>query len=321
MKRMKCAAKSLLFFSVCCQTVRAEEIAEDFSGHSLVVGVNRVQQQLTFERNDIDVAVVGRLLQYQYFNGDWMGGVSLTDSSGDESSSGATAYQLDLDGKSVVVFIEHTLRQIGNGTAWLGAGVGSATDEQSFVAQHSAQRFIQQRPVGSGDVTVETRSHSLSLDGGYSFLLDSSSISVSTGLTQQWLHEEKRAVVRPVDRPEVIQQQSTDEQTLIAGLSAGYETYWLMSPELELAVFAGARYQYTLGGDGQVHQSQLRRGARGVQQGQRSESFQQENDSASAMTLRLSLFFQSLNLAFEVDKFSDQAIADAYYGVTAGVNF
>ena len=314
---MKYTAASLLFFCSCCQIASAEEVSEQFSGHSLMVGVNRVQQQLTFEQNDIDVAVAGRTLQYQYFNGDWSGGVSLTDSHGDKSGSGATAYQLDLDGKSVAVFIEHTLRQIGNGTAWLGAGVGSATDEQSFVAQ----RFVQQRPAGSGDVTVESRFRSLSLDGGYSFLLDSSSISVSAGLTQQWLHEEKRAVVRPVDRPEVIQQQNTDEQTLIGGLSAGYEKYWLMNPELEFAVFAGARYQYTLGGDGQIHQSQLRRGARGVQQGQRSESFQQENDSASALTLRLSLFFQQLNLAVEMDKFSDQSMADAYYGATAGLSF
>lgn len=314
---MKYAAIYLLFFCGCCQITIAEDVTEQWSGHSLMIGFNRVGQPFSFEQNDIEVVLVGRMLQYQYFSGDWSGGLSVSESRGDKSAADSTAYQLDLEGESLVVFLEHRLRQFGNGTAWLCTGVGSAVDEQSL----SAQRFVNQRPVGRGAIGVESRFRSFSIEGGYSFVLESSSISASVGLTQQWLHEKQRALVQPVDATDVMQQQNIDEQTLIAGLSVGYEKYWQINTELEWSVFTGVRYQYTVGGSGKIYQSQFRRGTRGVQQGQRSESFQQENDSTSAVSLRLAAYFQQFNLAFDVDKLSDQSIDDAYYGATAGLNF
>lgn len=311
-KNMKYVTLFLLTVSTAVYSADETDSGEGYSGHSVMVGMNRFRQQLTFEQRDINLPITGQTLQYQYFSGDWMFGTSLSQSDGDDTESGKEAYQLDVDGRAINVFAERTVGQFTSGSGWIGVGIGSGSDEQQYKAQRSG---------GSGEVRVTSRFRSVSLDGGYSHLLESSRISVSGGLTQQWFSDDKKATVVRNGKPAVEQQEDKNEQALLAGVSAGLEKFWLVNQDTELAAYVGFRYQYTLGGDGQVQQSQLRRGARGVQQGQRNETFEQENDSATASTLRLSLFYRQLNLTLEVDKFSDQSLADAYYAGSMGLNF
>ena len=319
-KNMKCVTVLLLTISaaVChADTSSGSEISIDpdsepaspvYSGHSLMLGGSRFRQQLNFEQRDLELVISGRSLQYQYFSGDWILGGSLAQTSGDDTESGKLAYQLEVDGQAVNLFSERTLGQFGSGTTWFGVAVAAGRDEQSYNANRSG---------GSGKVSVKSRFRSISLDAGYSYPLESSRLSVSGGLTQQWFYDEKNARVSRSDEPTVEQRENSDEQALLAAVSAGFEKFWLLNADTELAAFAGLRYQYTLGGDGRIQQSQLRHGARGVQQRQRNETFNQENDSLAATNLRLSVFYRQLNLTLEVDKVSDESFADAYY--TAGV--
>jgi len=274
---------------------------------SIQYGIGQQRQLFSFEDQDLQTTVVSQALQYQYSLADKLIGFALSRSSADKSRSGDRAYQLEFGSQTVFVFAEINIEDF-----WLGMAASQGNDDSQYEIHYNNVQ---------GDVSDNTDFRNLSIDAGYGRFLSSSYWSVGAGLTHQWLVAKKQLRLIRAVNPNVAQNSNTTEQALLASLNANYEHYFSISESVELILSGAVNHQFTLSGDGRIQLNQQRRGPSGVQQNQLSEEIEQSNSAITSLSVRLSLLHDVYSLSAEVDQLSDQSSADAYYGLSLGVNF
>jgi len=274
---------------------------------SIQYGIGQQRQLFSFEDQDLQTTVVSQALQYQYSLSDKLIGFALSRTSADKSRSGDRAYQLEFDSQAVFVFAEINIDDF-----WLGMGASQGNDDSQYEIHYNNLQ---------GDVSNNTDFRNLSIDIGYGRFLSSSYWSVGAGLTHQRLVAKRQLILIRTVNPIVAQNSNTTEQALLASVNANYDYYFSVSEYAELILSGAVNHQFTLSGDGRIQLNQQRRGPSGVQQNQLSKELGQPNSRITSLSVRLSLLRDVYTLSAEVDQLSDQSAADAYYGLSLGMNF
>lgn len=316
MKLYECCSLSLksvinlmVMIALTSHAVYASEAdsSEEKADQSIQLGLGQQRQLFSFEDQDLQMPVSSQALQYQYSFPDWLLGLALSRSSADNSATGDQAYQLEFDGQTLFVFAEMNIDNF-----WLGMGASQGSDDSQYEIERSNVEGI---------VSNDTDFRNLSIDVGYGRFLSSSYWSVGAEITQQWLTAKKHLRLVRAGKPIAAQDSNTTEQALLGSISTRYEQYFNVSDYTELALSGAVNHQFTLSGDGRIQLNQQRRGPTGVQQNQLSKELEQSGAATTAFSVRLSLLYEVYALSAEIDQLSDQSAADAYYGVSLGMNF
>jgi len=299
---------NLLVISMSMNHVAYANASDSEEGdQSIQYGIGQQRQLFSFEDQDLQTTVVSQALQYQYSLSDKLIGFALSRTSADKSRSGDRAYQLEFDSQAVFVFAEINIDDF-----WLGMGASQGNDDSQYEIHYNNLQ---------GDVSNNTDFRNLSIDIGYGRFLSSSYWSVGAGLTHQRLVAKRQLILIRTVNPIVAQNSNTTEQALLASVNANYDYYFSVSEYAELILSGAVNHQFTLSGDGRIQLNQQRRGPSGVQQNQLSKELGQPNSRITSLSVRLSLLRDVYTLSAEVDQLSDQSAADAYYGLSLGMNF